>query len=98
MRCCCRLSRSRHPNSGATTVDIDGFREPVRGAMLRLTQLFNVTGHPAISIPAGTTDEGWPVGVQLVGHTGATGQLLRIAATTERYSTGGDGSVGGGTG
>ncbi len=86
------------PDLGATTVDVDGSREPVRGVMLRLTQLFNITGHPAIAIPAGTTDEGWPVGMQLVGHTDATNQLLDIAATVEPYSTGGDGSVGGGTG
>jgi len=86
------------PELGATTIDIDGTREPVRAAMLRLTQLFNITGHPAIALPAGTTRDGWPVGLQLVGLRGETSQLLRIAATVERYSTGGDGSVGGGTG
>jgi aspartyl-tRNA(Asn)/glutamyl-tRNA(Gln) amidotransferase subunit A len=86
------------PELGATTVDVDGSREPVRAVMLRLTQLFNITGHPVIAIPAGTTDDGWPVGIQLVGRTDATGQLLDIAATVEAYSTGGDGSVGGGTG
>jgi aspartyl-tRNA(Asn)/glutamyl-tRNA(Gln) amidotransferase subunit A len=86
------------PELGATTVEVDGAREPVRAVMLRLTQLFNITGHPAIAIPAGTTDDGWPVGMQLVGHSDATGQLLDIAATLEAYSTGGDGSVGGGTG
>ena len=58
------------PELGATTVDIDGTREPVRAAMLRLTQLFNITGHPAIALPAGTTGDGWPVGVQLVGPRG----------------------------
>jgi aspartyl-tRNA(Asn)/glutamyl-tRNA(Gln) amidotransferase subunit A len=86
------------PELGATTIDIDGSREPVRAAMLRLTQLFNITGHPAIVLPAGTTGDGWPVGLQLVGHRGETTQLLRIAKSVERYSTGGDGSVGGGTG
>jgi aspartyl-tRNA(Asn)/glutamyl-tRNA(Gln) amidotransferase subunit A len=86
------------PELGATTVDVDGAREPVRAVMLRLTQLFNMTGHPSIAIPAGTTPDGWPVGVQLVGHADATSQLLQIAATVEPYSTGGDGSVGGGTG
>ena len=86
------------PELGATTVEVDGSREPVRAAMLRLTQLFNITGHPAISLPAGTTDDGWPVGIQLVGQSGTTSQLVQVAATVERYSTGGDGSVGGGTG
>ncbi len=86
------------PELGVAMVDIDGTKEPVRGAMLRLTQLFNITGHPAIALPAGTTRDGWPVGLQLVGHFGAASQLIQLAARVEPYSTGGDGSVGGGTG
>ena len=86
------------PLLGATTVDVDGTPEPVRAAMLRLTQLFNMTGHPAIAVPAGSTAEGWPVGIQLIGRHGRTRQLLDLAAAVERHSTGGDGSVGGGTG
>ena len=86
------------PLLGATTVDVDGTPEPVRAAMLRLTQLFNMTGHPAIAVPAGATAEGWPVGVQIVGRHGRTRQLLDLAAAVERHSTSGDGSVGGGTG
>lgn len=86
------------PVLGAAAVDVDGTPEPVRAVMLRLTQLFNLTGHPAIALPAGTTADGWPVSVQLVGRPRATGRLLDIASTVERYSTGGDGSVGGGTG
>ena len=38
------------PPIGATTVKVGTATEPVRNVMLRLTQLFNVTGHPAISI------------------------------------------------
>ena len=86
------------PILGEVSVDVDGAREPVRAAMLRLTQLFNITGHPAIAVPAGTTDDGWPVSVQLVGHLAGTSRLIQVAALVERYSTGGDGSVGGGTG
>lgn len=86
------------PILGEVSVDVDGVREPVRAAMLRLTQLFNITGHPAIAVPAGTTDDGWPVSVQLVGHLAGTTRLIQVAAVVERYSTGGDGSVGGGTG
>jgi aspartyl-tRNA(Asn)/glutamyl-tRNA(Gln) amidotransferase subunit A len=86
------------PVLGAASVDVDGAPEPVRAVMLRLTQLFNITGHPAIAIPAGETRDGWPVSVQVVGRHMSTHQLLDIAAAVERYSTGGDGSVGGGTG
>ncbi len=51
--------------------------------MLRLTQLFNVTGHPAISIPCGATSEGLPVGVQVVGHRNQTEALLQLALACE---------------
>jgi aspartyl-tRNA(Asn)/glutamyl-tRNA(Gln) amidotransferase subunit A len=54
----------------------------VRAAMLRLTQLFNVTGNPAISIPIPTT--GLPVGLQLVGRRDQTEELLAVAMTCER--------------
>ncbi|MEQ9815625.1 MAG: amidase family protein [Azospirillaceae bacterium] len=44
---------------------------------------FNLTGQPAISIPAGQTRSGLPVGLQLVGSRFADRQLLRLAATLE---------------
>ena len=84
------------PLLGAQTVDIAGRQEPVRGAMLRLTQMFNVTGHPSISLPAGLGREGMPRGLQLVGREHATMNLLRVALAVERQISGGAGSVGGG--
>jgi aspartyl-tRNA(Asn)/glutamyl-tRNA(Gln) amidotransferase subunit A len=54
----------------------------VRAAMLRLTQLFNITGHPAISLPI--PSKGLPVGLQLVGRRDRTEAMLSIAATCER--------------
>jgi aspartyl-tRNA(Asn)/glutamyl-tRNA(Gln) amidotransferase subunit A len=72
------------PVLGEASVDVDGSREPVRAVMLRLTQLFNLTGHPAIALPAGTTHDGWPVSVQLVGQHGKTERLLGIASAVER--------------
>jgi aspartyl-tRNA(Asn)/glutamyl-tRNA(Gln) amidotransferase subunit A len=85
------------PPIGAATIDLDGTQEPVRAAMLRLTQLFNLTGHPAIALPAGRTRDGWPVSMQLVGHPNDTDGLLEVAEAVA-YMIGGDGSVGGGTG
>ena len=41
------------PPLGAETIAIDGVAEPVRALMLRLTQPFNVSGHPAIVLPCG---------------------------------------------
>lgn len=71
------------PKLGATTVDIDGVQVPVRAAMLSRTQLFNITGHPAIALPAGKGPEGLPRSIQVVGHRGRTERLLDIAAALE---------------
>ena len=56
--------------------------ETVRPLMLRLTQLFDVTGHPAVSLPCGTAG-GLPAGVQLVGRRARTAELLALAAALE---------------
>jgi amidase len=47
------------------------------------TALFNVTGQPAISLPLHWTDDGLPIGVQLVAPFGAEDALLRVAAQLE---------------
>ncbi len=41
---------------------------------------FSFTGQPAVVVPGGWTDEGLPVGVQLVGRPGADELLLGLAA------------------
>ena len=64
-------------------VEPTGAALPVRAVMLRLTQLFNLTGHPAISLPipgAGIL----PVGLQVVGRRNGTSDLLDVAAGIER--------------
>jgi aspartyl-tRNA(Asn)/glutamyl-tRNA(Gln) amidotransferase subunit A len=71
------------PPIGAATVDVAGKAEPVRTMMLRLTQLFNVTGHPAIAIPMGSTKAGLPCSAQLVGCRTQTDALLRVALACE---------------
>jgi Asp-tRNA(Asn)/Glu-tRNA(Gln) amidotransferase A subunit family amidase len=52
--------------------------------MLRLTQLFNLTGHPAVSLPCGTNAAGLPIGLQLAGRRHETEGLMRIALGIER--------------
>ena len=86
------------PPIGASTVQVGKTAEPVRSIMLRLTQPFNLSGHPAIAIPSGTTSAGLPCSVQLVGCRGQTDALLRIALAGEGQITSGlprSGNVGG---
>ncbi|MCX6546011.1 MAG: amidase [Acidobacteria bacterium] len=73
------------PLIGANSVDIAGKPEPVRNMMLRATQLFNLTGHPAISLPMAQTAAGLPCGMQLVGRRHATEALLGLASACEAH-------------
>jgi amidase/aspartyl-tRNA(Asn)/glutamyl-tRNA(Gln) amidotransferase subunit A len=48
-----------------------------------LTYFANFTGHPAASIPAGMAD-GLPVGMQIMGRSGADADVLAASAAFER--------------
>jgi aspartyl-tRNA(Asn)/glutamyl-tRNA(Gln) amidotransferase subunit A len=43
----------------------------------------NLAGHPAISVPFGTGDDGLPVGVQLLGPALSEGTIFKVAAVVE---------------
>jgi aspartyl-tRNA(Asn)/glutamyl-tRNA(Gln) amidotransferase subunit A len=71
------------PPLGAATVPVKGGPDAVRSLMLRCTQPFNLSGHPAVSIPCGKTKGGLPIGLQLVGHKGRTPALVQAALAAE---------------
>jgi aspartyl-tRNA(Asn)/glutamyl-tRNA(Gln) amidotransferase subunit A len=71
------------PPIGAAEVPVAGESVPIRNLMLRLTQLFDITGHPAISIPCGHTKAGLPVGFQIAGARMQTDALLAIGLGCE---------------
>lgn len=48
------------------------------------TALFNTTGNPAISLPAGVHPNGLPMGVQLIARHGEEGLLLRLGRQFEQ--------------
>lgn len=74
------------PPLGATMVAVGhGLTEPVRNAMLRLTQPFNVGRQPALTVPCGRVQtSGLPVGLQLAGARGHTSGLLGVGLSVER--------------
>lgn len=48
------------------------------------TPIFNLTGQPAIAVPAGVGQDGLPLSVQLVGRPGAEAMLYSLAAQIEQ--------------
>jgi aspartyl-tRNA(Asn)/glutamyl-tRNA(Gln) amidotransferase subunit A len=82
------------PSLSRTALLIDeGLFEPVEiegkpaGGVRRVwypyTHPFNLTGNPAIVLPAGIHSDGLPVSIQLVGRRGEDARLLRAAALYE---------------
>ena len=71
------------PKLGAEMTRVGATEQQTRSMTLRETQLFNLTGHPALSLPCGKTAEGMPVGLQLAGTHGRTDALVRIALACE---------------
>lgn len=70
------------PPVGQTTVEADGTTMTVQSALTRLTVPFNLSGHPAISLPW-TDPAGTLVGLQVVGRHGGDRELLHVAAHLE---------------
>ena len=62
---------------------VKGGPDAVRTLMLRCSQPFNLSGHPAISLPCGRSRDGLPIGLQLVGHKGRTPALVQAALAAE---------------
>jgi amidase len=63
--------------------EVDGVAMETYIDWMRSCSRITVTGHPAISVPAGFTPEGLPVGIQIVGRYRDERGLLRVAAAFE---------------
>ena len=65
------------------TEDLKGYMQATN-RYTAFTQLLNVTGQPAISLPLGLSSGGLPIGVQLAASQGGEGLLFALAAQLER--------------
>ena len=81
------LSRTALPadfDAAHDEVEIDGERCGItRQGWSSYVYPFNLTGHPALTIPSGFAADGLPTAVQLVGRWGADLDLLRLGALLE---------------
>ena len=68
-------------------IDVEGHEAHGRDS-LRITVPFDLTGSPAISVPFGWSDEGLPIGVQLVGRHFDEATVLHAAAHLESVRAG----------
>ena len=69
------------PPAGADWVEVRSGRLSVRrGAPSLLTRSVNLAGLPAVSVPAGFSSDGLPIGIQLIGRPGEEAAILRAAA------------------
>jgi amidase len=69
--------------------DINGREMATYLDWMRSAYLITATGCPAISVPAGQTADGLPIGVQIVAPFGADARLLGVARAFERLGTAG---------
>ena len=59
--------------------DMEGKKVSTMVTYTRNANPFNVTGHPAITVPAGYSRTGLPIGLQIVGRLWQDGELLSLA-------------------
>jgi len=66
-------------------IEIEGRKaDSVRKAWYPYTHPFNLTGHPAITLPCGFHSDGLPMAIQLIGRRSEDARLLRAAALFEQ--------------
>lgn len=58
--------------------------EPEPAGQADFTCLANIAGLPALSLPAGWSGDGLPIGVQIIASEGAEGGLFALAATLDK--------------
>lgn len=69
--------------------EIDGVKMASYIEWMKSCYLITATGHPALSLPCGFTDEGLPVGMQIVGRHQGEFALLQLAHAFEQVNDAG---------
>lgn len=69
-----------------TPIAVDGRKIPYHMGQMAHTSLFNLTGHPVVSLPVARLAEGLPIGVQVVGRRWQEMALLNVAEALAEMS------------
>ncbi|MEP7345190.1 MAG: amidase [Gemmatimonadaceae bacterium] len=72
------------PKIGEHSVQINGRETNTVDAFTRLNSPQNMAGNPAMSIPAGFSASGFPVGLQLIASHGGEDRLFSLGAAVQR--------------
>jgi indoleacetamide hydrolase len=70
-----------------SAVELNGEQVPTFPTYIRNTDPASNAGIPGISVPAGVSSDGLPIGVELDGPTGSDRRLLAVAAAVEAVLT-----------
>ena len=71
------------PEIGAVIVEDPWESFRLAGRFTAFTQIANVTGLPAVSLPLHWSDDGLPIGSQLIGRPADEATLIRVSAQLE---------------
>jgi aspartyl-tRNA(Asn)/glutamyl-tRNA(Gln) amidotransferase subunit A len=69
---------------GTFEVKVGDQKVNVVSLLTQYTRLFNLNGFPAITVPCGFSDDGLPIGLQLVGRPFDEENVLRAAHAYEQ--------------
>ena len=67
------------------TVLIQGKKVPVGAAVTRYSRIYNFTGQPALVLPCGLSEQGLPIGMQLVGRLWEEALVLKAAHLYQQH-------------
>ncbi|HTW27000.1 MAG TPA: amidase [Acetobacteraceae bacterium] len=69
---------------GAEEVTVANVKENLMGSLTRYCPPFNITGQPALSVPAGFDTDGLPLALQIVGRWHEEATVFRVAHAYEQ--------------
>jgi len=76
------------PLIGTKEVRLSGQTLPLGNALTLFTSLFNLTGSPALAMPAGVSSQGLPLSIQLIGPARGDASVIAVAGALERHGLG----------